>query len=283
MTRVRYQRLTIRKTVAVFAFLISGYATAVPLDESILGKSATTDAVKRAESAKGSSSVSDIALGVRRRLQRAFEVPICIEWPYVNADRTTPDQPQLDFSIEANSPFRSNLDRFSESTDGKLVWEFANGALIIRAPSEAKDTENNLDTIVSLDLSGVSTWHALMALVKVINADPIAGRPIGVSPVFNASGKAGPDRFRNDFSVVLNLENVTAREALCAIIAASPFEMTYSYWLYYRPEMFPDFKPVSHLSIELFLEGKPHPLREGISREQMMLYYEDSKEMRGEE
>lgn len=265
----------------VASFGYSNRVAAVSVDSSRLETTATAETVRRVERAKGSTDISDIPLGVRRRLEQAFEIPISLEWPYVNEDRRTRDQPQLEFSLQPNTSLRKSLGQFCDSTSGALTWEFRSGVLVVRAPADAGGVENNLDTRVSLNLAGVSTWTAFKALARAINSKPLVARRIDIYPSFIGHSKKGPDNFRNDSSISLDLEDVTAREALCAIIAASPLELSYTYWLFYRPELNPEPDPISKIRIQLYEEGKHYTTHERISEEEMRQYLQEFSEMQG--
>lgn len=166
---------------------------------------------------------------IASRLAIVYGAPLCFEWPYVNDWRGGLEVRDVKFEIGPDQTLRSALDMFREKSDGKLLWDLVYGSICIRASDGAPDSENLLDLNISLSLDGVSTWDAMQELAHEINERATNGRQILVSPRALSTGYGPPDAFRNDIGIRLDLENVTAREALCAIIQASPLEMSYKY------------------------------------------------------
>jgi len=210
-------------------------------------------------------------------IDQAFGVPLCFEWPYVEADRTPTPQPEAVLTLRLGQPLTSALDELMATSGGRLKWQRVGGSIcVVATPQPGDMVENNLDVRVSLKVEGVSTWEALKALGRAVNRNPVKGRRLTIGLDFLRRGSAPPKGFAEDNSISLDLDNVTAREAACAIIAASPLQIAYTYWNYYRPQLSPDSTPSSVLSLSLWREKEEGRVGR-LSRQELLSWMAEEK------
>lgn len=202
--------------------------------------SARTDPEAVKIAVQRASSASFFSLQIY--LRRSFDVPVSYEWPYVDENGVALPWPDIDPWLDGDEDLRSALEMLPTATKGKLSWSEIRGNICILPPVDANGTENTLDTVVSLQIQNGSTWDALKQLALEINRGVSLNRRTRFFPRFLVHSREGPPEFREGNKVSLDLKDVTAREALCAIIHESPFEMAYSYSTHYRPDISPKAK-----------------------------------------
>ena len=161
-----------------------------------------------------------------QRIRSAHKIPISFEAvipPYDPALR------KIQFQIRENQTLAYSLEEFVEKTQNEFQWKRIRDVLCI-FPSNPQGLPNTFDRPVSLDLEEVSAWEAFKALGKAMNANKASEHPgIRVMPGAEGGVRRTPAVFVEDRSISLHLENVSAREAACAIIAATPFQMSFYY------------------------------------------------------
>lgn len=242
----------------------------------------TTD--ERLTQALSSNLVKDRRIGigtVDEFLSYAFGIPTNWEWPYV--DSTGRPLPSIDLvpNISPGDSLRAAIQEILRISDGRLVMDAIRGNLCIRAPENtAEKTVNVLDRAVSFSVEGVSTWHAMMALVEAINALDEDVPETYIFPAFETHLRKGPPGFREGSEITLTFEDVIAREALCRIFEASPFEMNYRYWNYYRPDRSPNSKRVARIRIMFMQNGEYYSFHERMPEDEIILYMDDFAKMR---
>lgn len=226
--------------------------------------------------------VAGSLMAARREIAGTYEVPVSFEWPYVETDRSNLKQTDISLSIQTGQTLAQTLDMFVSETRGALRWGRVHGILCLRPPDSATQVENGLDITVSLQLDSVSTWDAFKALANAINADPVGGRRIQIYPSFTSSGMAAPPKFRGDNSITLDLQDVSAREAACAIMAMSPLELSYRYSNHYEPVRFPGSRPISIMSIQVYVNGISYYTHDTMPRAELVQYMEEHHAMEGD-
>lgn len=229
---------------------------------------ALSNAAKRAFVTSGSGSF----LSIQRYLNLSFRVPVSFEWPYVDSIGSAAPWAQTQPWVRSSDNLEVALNELPAVTGGKLRWSEIRGNICILSPVDAKGTENTLDTIVTIKIQNTSTWEALKALAGEINRQVVIDRRTVIYPNFTAHGIAGPTGFRSGKEVTLELENVTARDVLCAIIEKSQFEMAYTYWTHYRPDISSASKRTARIRIILYEDGTSWESREPMSAEETLLY-----------
>lgn len=185
---------------------------------------------------------------------RTFKVPINFEWAYVEADGASVSLPKAEFRIEPGETLSQVLDRFCLVTDGQLQWGRIRGTICVWPSGKTGQIDSLLDTIISLKLNGVSTWDALLELSKTVSLSSGPERALVPEAHPMQDEYMPPAQLRDIKGITLELENVTAREALCAILAASPLRLEFTYWDSLRPDR--PFRPmVSNISIWAYDES----------------------------
>jgi hypothetical protein len=141
-------------------------------------------------------------------------------------------------AVDEKTTLRAFLD--TTCSDGKLAWAVIRNAIHIFPAEETQEKENYLDSVrVSLELSGVSMLDAARAWALALNTNRKPGsRSVGISHTFTLADTKGnrvtPPSITAPGSVTLKVENVIAREALCAILGASPQRN----WIYYHHQAY---------------------------------------------
>ncbi len=130
------------------------------------------------------------------------------------------------FVVDEGETLGEAFRRFVELTGGHYQLFEHHGILYV-APVEGRET--SLDRVIDLRVEDATAWGALKALEEAVNADPRRGRYLTVSyPGFNVF-QLPPEPFHERAEITLNLEGVTAREALVRILAESSLRMVYNY------------------------------------------------------
>ena len=243
--------------------------------------SARTNDNALSSAAKGAfiGSGSTSTLSIQRYLNLSFRVPVSSEWPYIDSIGIAAPWPHTQPWAQSGDSLEIALNELPAVTGGKLTWRQIRGNICILPPVDAKGTENTLDTVVSIKIQNTSTWEALKALAGEINRSASIDRRTVIYPNFTAFGIAGPTGFRGGNEVTLELENVSAREVLCAIIEKSQFEMAYRYWTHYRPDISSTSKRTARIRIVLYEDGTTWRSREQMSIEEILLYQSESATM----
>jgi hypothetical protein len=124
----------------------------------------------------------------------------------------------------------TDLREFLETTcsDGKLAWAVVRNALHIWPAKGVNEKVTHLDTtMISLDLSGVSMLDAVKAWALAFNTNrEPAGHGVRVGHAFKhvdptRNPRVTPPSMVAPGTVTVKVQDVTAREALCAILGAS--------------------------------------------------------------
>jgi len=144
---------------------------------------------------------------------------------------TTPgdefEEPDLDLRIDKDSTLHDALKRLVSESDG-LLAQTEIGKVIVLAPPATRGTTSVLDTIIDLSLNDVSTWEALLEVVRRVN-EKLEGRDLlSLDPDFVGHGISPPLEFMES-TVHLELNRITAREALCSLMAHSPVPLSMRY------------------------------------------------------
>jgi hypothetical protein len=173
-------------------------------------------------------------LSVVDEIAGIYRVPLSFEWSVVDERRFTVEYPMISFPIRKGETLSSALDRLVATCEGKIRWERIHGVVYVRPAGDDGRLESLLDVRISLDLKNVSTWHAFVELARAVNEAATGDRFLTPAPVGFDDGRTPLPALRDDESVTLSLSNVTAREAACAIIAASSLYMKFWYHNDYR-------------------------------------------------
>lgn len=188
-------------------------------------------------------------------VHQAFDVPVSLEWSFVNEDRTEiQEQGSSAFRIREGDTLADVLDRVCAIEGGRLQWLRLRGNIVVCPVVGSGTTESTLDTMVSFEVQGVSTWEALCILARTVNDSKRTDRTLQIVPGF-ADGYEGPPQFSESKTISLNLKDVPARDVLLAIIEASPIYIRYDYQNLYRLQNRSNTRPSSHVTVYPFVAG----------------------------
>lgn len=231
--------------------------------------------VPRSQEANPPTSI----LAVHSNIEKAYGVPVCFEWPYVRADRTSEPELELNFELGERESLAAALGELVDESKARLSMRRLHGAIVIQPPDSGGAQENSLDTRISVSVTNVSTWDAVKTVVREINVQSEIGRSLEVWPEFLTDGAVPAPGFADGESITLELANVSAREAICAIIHASPVAFSYTYTNYYRPNLFPSSKPISRLDLRFFKDGKPIRSEARMPRPELVRWMNEIEEV----
>lgn len=284
MNRLRWRKLRLGATAVVVALVF-------PQDCWTVSPGASSLDVKTTEGALTHAKSSNLVRNGRKGIGTAHEffsfaygVPINWEWSYVDATKQPLPGADLIPEVLPGDSLRSALDAMSRKSNPKLILEEISGNLCIRAPFDASEpVVSALDSKVTFTVLNASTWDAMIALARAINESGDTAPMTLIHPMFDVHSRKAPPGFRDASDISLEFDDVTAREALCTIIEASPFEMSYRYWNYYRPLRFPNSKPEARIYISLYFDGGFYRLEERQTAEDITLYAEDYAKMKADQ
>jgi hypothetical protein len=159
-------------------------------------------------------------------LERAFDIPINFE---LNPDYRVDGQPAFytNFGVAKGESCRTALDKFVKQSRSLYTWDMVNGQVCV-FPNIVDDdqTYSLLDRKISLQLQNVSAWTAIRELLVALN-QRYPGQKLTINVALNDLVQP-PAEFREDTSLTIDVEEVTGREAVCAVFQASPLPMFYS-------------------------------------------------------
>ncbi|MBN2311671.1 MAG: hypothetical protein JXR94_22020 [Candidatus Hydrogenedentes bacterium] len=215
-------------------------------------------------------------VSLRTAWSAAFEVfgaPVCLEWSCMDEDERNTPFPRTEgdvFRIRKNETLRSVLDAIVAESQGALEWTSLSGVLWVLPTGKDAAMESALDTPVSIALKGATPWEGLKRVVRAVNNAPGVKRTIACHPSCAENFTNPPPGFADGASVSLELHEVTAREALSAVIAQSPVEMyvEYSNMSLWRGKERLRGPRVANLYIWVMEDGKRMPKRSDMTAEQ---------------
>jgi hypothetical protein len=167
-------------------------------------------------------------LSIDENLERLYGVGCVYELQYVSAGRKHSFKDKFaPLLLSEDATLRAYLDHLC--SEGRLTWEIVRNAIHIRPTGEIHEKELYLDTVrVSLDLQGASLIEAAKAWATAVNRNrTFPGYGVRVRHPWMGGGsmmrgsKTTPPSLTRPGAVTLKLDDVTAREALCAIQGAS--------------------------------------------------------------
>jgi hypothetical protein len=161
-------------------------------------------------------------------IQHVYGVPSYMELEFPS-QRPDPEVPLYvqGFMIRRNQTLASTLADLVKGTDGLFRWEMIRGQLAIY-PKTPTGTLCYPETKLDFAVQGASTWDALKQLVTLVNKKRMAGPGVEVSRIAMVYWYPPPEFTKAPISV--RLESVSFREALCAVLSASPVRIALQYW-----------------------------------------------------
>ena len=261
---------------ALCALLALGlWAFALPLGKNVEAKTPDGGLGSLNERTSSGDMVRDIG--------RAYLTPICREWPYTDQNGRCLDYPRGErLNAEKDTRLSEALDGVVARSRGMLRWELNHGSVCVVPSEEGPKAENCLDTRIDLQVEKVSTWEALCAVAKAVNEKPVNGRRMGVYPGFVEMRRyATPKGLKDNPCITLDLKDVPARDAVCAIIAQAPLKM---YYTYLNRQGMGDAPPVGTLRIYILGDdGLGYCGSEDLPTREYYSYRADYFEMIGDE
>lgn len=141
------------------------------------------------------------------------------------------------FAITRGETFGSAMARFEAISEHRWKFEELGSIPVLRPNTEVLGQGNALDTRVSLDIEKASVWDSLCALARAVNRKgsihPKA-HPLIIRPNSIVMARKPEPILMKEAVVTVKLEDVTAREALCAILSMA--SKTFTYFYICRPE-----------------------------------------------
>lgn len=263
------QKIVIGSVIAAVIQYAIG-ANAVPTRSDAEQSMPTSQGLKKADRSIKESEFY-VGSGIYA-LMNAYGVPVSFEYSFINSDRSNREYQTIDYSLSAGDSLATALDRLCENSGGRFVWKRIHGVLCVLPAESGEMKESTLDAMVSLHLDNASAWEAILALTKAVNDKQTDGRILRIRTTSSDQYQLFPLELKTAKTLSIHLDDVTAREALCAIISASDFELRYSYFNHYRPIRYPNSKPSSRVTIFGYEDGTlvHRPLTgEQLMKEQM--------------
>lgn len=163
-------------------------------------------------------------------LGKLYRTPLCIEFPFPYKPTPVPGYGIESATTHKEDTFGQAINKVVASSNGKLVFERHHSMYcIVPSDEQSKSTGSNMVRRISLDVEKVSTWEAIKTVILEANKRPVDGRKLYVGHSLFRPYNFPPKGFVDDKSISLKLDNVTVREALCAILAESPLSISYRY------------------------------------------------------
>ena len=262
--------------IALCSLLALGpWAFALPLRENVEQKTQE----RGSTILNTATSPGEMIHGIRD----AYLTPICEEWPYVDEKGDSVGRPRSNsLNVQKGTPLSEALDGVVARSSGMLRWERNHGSICVVGTGKGGKSENCLDTRIDLHVEKVSTWDALRAVAEAANEKPVNGRRIGIYPGFIQMRRhTTPEGLKDNPCITLDLKDVPARDAVCAIIAQAPFKM--AYW-YANWEGMGDAPPAAKLTMYIYKDNGQKYNSAGIMPdEECYSYAADYYEMVGDE
>jgi len=236
----------------IFA-LVGSSASSAPLAENAEDHVAVADEVElrlaRTRSISASTAID--------QLSGFYDIPISFENSLVNDDGSDFVDASFDFEFDPSETLANALDRMCERGGGRFQWTRLRDLICVLPSKSAQKTESTLDTVISGEFVNVSTWEALMLLAGEVNRSVVNERILRIQAYSVDQYLTLPIDFLEERIYSYEFKAVTAREALCAILADSKFDVRFSYWNNFRPSVYPNLKPASVVSLHVYENGEP--------------------------
>lgn len=184
---------------------------------------------------RGPKSSALTVVGGAIQLSRRYRFPICAEWDVCRPAGHAPMRANLAVRLDVatGEALSDVLAHLVAQEPEHYVLDFCHGVPCLLTVGKAANRLNTLDTVIDLDLRDASLWKALQTVQFAVNRRvPEMEVPLASVFYFRNFGllKAHlPKDFESPGAVNLRMTGVSAREALCALIATSPVKFQYTY------------------------------------------------------
>ncbi|MBN2311533.1 MAG: hypothetical protein JXR94_21325 [Candidatus Hydrogenedentes bacterium] len=157
-------------------------------------------------------------------------IPVCYEWSAVDSQGKKLRAPRMEsFRAEAGESADAVLRALMAHCEGLDLY-VASGVPWLRPSSTSYTTVSALDVTVSVHASEVSAWEGIKAVVQAVNA--VSDMELSLGFAFVDAITRPPAAFTEEKCVSLAVENVTARDALSAVLSQSPVATAFRYYNY---------------------------------------------------
>ena len=270
------KRTTVAGMTLCSLLLLAPSVFALPLDENVEAKTLEKGWWSSAnEGAKAWEMLIDIS--------DVYLTPICQEWPYVDENGRSLDYPKGSrLDVQQGTRLSEALDGVVERSAGMLRWERNHGSICVVGTDKGAKGKSCLDTRIDLHVEKISAWDALCAVARAANERPVNGRRMGIYPGFIQMRRLRtPEGLKDTPCITLDLKDVPARDAVCAIIAQAPFKMAYTY---FNKRGMSDAPPAAKLTMYIYEDnGRRYHSGERMTDEEYFSYLADYYEMVGDE
>jgi hypothetical protein len=176
-------------------------------------------------------TLSDVFSSIRA----VFDVALSLEGVPEESGYVDPSGGEVPpFSIRAGETFGSVMRRVVAESDDIYKFEVIRGTPILRPNPDIVETTNLLDTVINLNIEDATIWDALCDLARSVNRENLAtgGKALYIHLQGPEFIELPPPPFLEEGKVLVDLNDVSAREAMCAIMesAKQPFNYYYYVW-----------------------------------------------------
>jgi hypothetical protein len=171
---------------------------------------------KRAVSAAGSEDTPVIHTRAIKFIREVYGVSISTD-EHPDLRNTPVEQMRHPFQIRRNEKLGDVLSRVTKDLPYHITE--ARSVLVMHP----QDAETSLDNLISVKMSNVSPMEALCAIAAAVNNAPSATRQVDVDDLSLVLVYEPDARLYEQAQLTLAMNGVTAREALCELVAQIPF------------------------------------------------------------
>lgn len=180
-------------------------------------------------------------------IRTVFDVALSLEGIPEESGHADPSGREVSaFSIRAGESFASVMNRVVAASGDVYKFEVIRGTPVLRPNPEVVKTPSLLDTVVDLEIEGSTIWDALCDLARRVNAKNLA--KASKSFYIHLQGpefmELPPPVFLEENKVSVELHDVTAREAMCAVMESA--NQPFTYYFYVWPGDFSYVSVVAH-------------------------------------
>lgn len=207
-------------------FLVSAAVLVVPPDPPALTE-------RTPESARIPTQPETLS-NVLGSIRAAFGVAVSLEGVREESGYADPSGREIpEFPIRADETLGGVMRRVVAASDGVYKFEVIRGTPILRPNPGIVKTPNLLDSVIDFEVEDSTIWDALCDLARTVNRKKLTG------------GKAlrihlqGPEFlelpapvFLEKKKVSVDLNDVSAREAMCAIMESAKQPFTYYFYVW---------------------------------------------------
>jgi hypothetical protein len=156
--------------------------------------------------------------------------------------------PDMQPSAEIGDSLQEFFDVIEAESNGLLTGLEIGGALCI-VPKNRLWTEHrsNLDRIIVANIEGVSAADALYSIAHAVNQYSVEGYPLKLNPGGIRAGFLPPPAFQTAPAKSLKSDAITAREAICRVLAGVPYP---TMWVYGH------VRDSAYLTVRFYENGK---------------------------